>query len=68
MKTSTKIISELGIADYHFAVQLNDGTWADKPGGTPSRWNKIVGTDSTWDCGNIDGYYNTESVYFAVEG
>ena len=67
MKTSTTIIQSIGVADYHFAVQLSDGTWADKPGATPSRWNVIDGTSITWDCGEIKDYYNTESVYFAVE-
>ncbi len=32
MKTSDIIIPSIGVADYHFAVQLSDGTWADKPG------------------------------------
>ena len=50
-----------------FAVQLNDGTWADKPGRTPSRWNKLDGTAIAWDLGSIKNYYNTETVYFAVE-
>ena len=57
----------MGIADYHFAVQLSDGTWADKPGSTPSRWNKIDGTAEKWNLGSIIGYYNTPSIYFAVK-
>lgn len=75
MKTSTQSlpVSYTMNADYHFAVLLNDGTWADKPGQTPSRWNEIDGTASSWDLATpqdyyyIEGYYNTESVYFAVE-
>ena len=67
MKTSNIIIASIGVADYHFAVQLSDGTWADKPGQTPSRWNALDGTAISWDCGNIEGYYNKESIYFAVE-
>ena len=67
MKTSTKIITSIGVADYHFAVQLSDGTWADKPGQLPSRWNVIDGTAKTWDLGKISKYYNTQSVYFAIE-
>lgn len=54
-------------ADYHFAVLLSDGTWADKTGGLPSRWNVIDGTSATWDLGETKDYYNTESVYLAVE-
>ena len=54
-------------ADYHFARQLSDGTGADKPGQTPSRWNKIDGMAATWDLGNQKGYYNTKTVYFCCE-
>ena len=68
MKTSTILLN--GHADYHFAVQLSDGTWADKPGLTPSRWNKINGNAVTWDLGegesSVKNYYNTETVFFAV--
>ena len=66
MKTSTIIIPYIGAADYHFAVQLSDGSWADKPGLTPSRWNALDGTAIAWDLGSIKNYYNTETVYFAV--
>ena len=66
MKTSTKIIPSIGFADYHFARQLSDGSWADKPGQTPSRWNALDGSAITWDLGNIKNYYNTKTVYFAV--
>lgn len=64
MKSSTKLIN--GIKDYHFAVQLSDGTWADKQGKCASRWDGLDGTDDTWDMYERDGYYNTKSVYFAV--
>lgn len=67
MKTSTIVIPSIGVADYHFAVQLSDGSWADKPGQTPSRWNVLDGTAIAWDLGNIKNYYNTKTVYFAVE-
>ena len=67
MKTSTIVIPSLGVADYHFAVQLSDGSWADKPGSTPSRWNALDGTAIAWDLDNIKNYYNTPTVYFAVE-
>lgn len=67
MKTSTIVIPSIGVADYHFAVQLSDGSWADKPGQSPSRWNVLDGTEIAWDLGNIKNYYNTETVYFAVE-
>ena len=67
MKTSTMLVPGYSFADYHFARQLSDGTWADKPGQTPSRWNKIDGMAATWDLGNQKGYYNTKTVYFAVK-
>lgn len=66
MRTSDIIIPSIGVANYHFAVQLSDGTWTDKHGQTPSRWNTLDGTAIAWDCGNIKNYYSTESVYFAV--
>lgn len=52
--------------DFHFARQLSDGKWADKQGGTPSRYNFIDGTDDTWDKEERDKYYNSKSIYFAV--
>lgn len=67
MKTSTKLVPGTSIADFHFAVLLSDGTWADKAGDSPSRWNVIDGTWATWDTRGVKDYYNTESVYFAVE-
>ena len=49
--------------DYHFAVQLSDGTWAEKIGGSASRWNKIDGTSpESWDSN-----YDSEIIYFAVK-
>lgn len=65
MKTST--ISDRGIYDFHFARQLSDGKWADKPGETWSRYDYIDGTAATWDMYDGDKYYNTKSVYFAVK-
>lgn len=67
MKTSTYYIPGTQHADYHFAVLLSDGTWADKVSGNPSRWNMIDGMAANWDAPVYEKYYNTESVYFAVE-
>ena len=76
MKTSTERVPVEGyrnVADFHFAILLSDGTWADKTGQVPSRWNVLDGTDLTWDWGYpeneyyVKGYYNTESIFFAVE-
>ncbi len=65
MKTST--IPYNATYDFHFARQLSDGKWADKPGTTWSRYDYIDGTDDTWDMYDGDKYYNTKSVYFAVK-
>ena len=71
LKTSDIVLE--GIADYHFARQLSDGTWADKPGTYPSRWNEIDGTSELWDLGGLqygtfyDDYYNSDTIYFAVK-
>ena len=68
MKTSDILLMPWGMADYHFAVLLSDGTWADKQGQSASRWNKIDGTAATWDIDEWNkNYYNSESIYFAVE-
>lgn len=63
---SCTFIPSIGIADYHFAIQLSDGTWADKPGQKASRWNALDGTAIAWDLAGIKNYYNTESIYFAI--
>lgn len=65
IKTSTRHYNY--VYDFHFAVQLEDGTWADKPGDGASRWNYLDGTADTWDLEEDDGYYNTESKYIAVK-
>jgi len=46
---------------------ISDGAWADKTGYKSSRWNELDGTAIAWDFGDIEGYYNTATVYFAVE-
>ena len=71
LKTSSYIVPEIGVADYHFAVLLSDGTWADKTGQGPSRWNEIDGMAVSWDAiayGKGNGYYNSETRYFAIRG
>ena len=34
--------------DYHFAVRLSDGSWADKPGSNPSRYNQVLFDGNSW--------------------
>lgn len=52
--------------DYHFARQLSDKSWADKPGTGASRWNKIDGQELAWDI-PFSLTYDSDSVYFAVK-
>ena len=68
MKTSTNCVPGFNFADVHFARQLSNGMWADKQGMEPSRWNEMDGRAIVWDVLPGDGYYNTETVYFAVGG
>lgn len=66
MNIGTKPVPGVGLADYHFAIQLSDGTWADKRGGQASNWNAIDGTAAVWDRRPGDGYYNAGTRYVAV--
>ena len=66
LKTGTYIFS-CGFTDYHFCVQLSDGTWADKPGSTNPRWNAIDGTAATWPLSGVStDYYCSTTCYFAI--
>lgn len=66
MKTSSILFPKYPCNDFHFAVLLNDGTWADKQGSRPSRWGKIDGYAITWDSLPGDKFYDSETRYFAV--
>ena len=66
MKISDMIVYGMSCADVHFAVLLDNGTWADKQGNTPSSWGVIDGYAATWDLEPRDGYYNSDTRYFAV--
>ena len=68
LKTGTYIFT-LQQADYHFAILLSDGTWADKPGSYPVRRGVISGYDKTWPLAGISSdYYCSRTVYFAIGG
>ena len=67
MKTSDMILPGMTCADVHFAILLDNGMWADKQGSYPSRWGQIDGYAVTWDLDPGDGYYNSDTRYFAVE-
>ena len=68
LKTGTYIFTEQ-MTDYHFAVLLSDGTWADKPGITPVRRNAISGYDMSWPLSGVSRYYySSATVFFAYGG
>jgi len=67
MKLGTTPDKRSGYADYHFAVLLSDGNWADKQGTNASRYNAINGFAEAWDKDSGDGYYNSGTEYFAVK-
>ena len=67
LRCSSKPLDD-GTYDFHFAVQLSDGTWADKPGKDSSRWNVIKDPNEPWDYGDkIEDYYDEGPIYFAVK-
>ena len=66
LKTSTKPSPKKGVGDYHFVIRLSNGTWADKPGPSPSRWNAVDGFADAWPLGEDMYYYNGGTAYFAV--
>ena len=51
-------------ADYHFAVLLSDGTWADKPGNTSVRRGYISGYDDAWPLFGICDEYDCSPTVF----
>lgn len=58
------------MCDYHFGVQRNDGTWADKPGSNPAKQDGYVNpttADWTYDYGygNIANY-DSDTICFAI--
>ena len=74
-----RIIEGMLDFDYHFMMQLSDGTWAEKLPGEHSRVvsGSQVGVDPAafpWNKGfvwgrgiNYNGFYNSGAIYFAVE-
>lgn len=66
MKTSSIILPGEACNDFHFAVLLSNGMWADKQGDYPSRWGVIDGYAITWDFNPGDKFYDSETRYFAV--
>jgi len=54
-----------GMRDYHFAILLPDGSWADKQGTqNDSRQRAIQNPDESW--GNWWQRYDSETYYFAI--
>lgn len=53
--------------DYHFMLQLNDGTWADKHGDyLAENLGYINPSTYTWTSPNNHGNYDSDTIYFAV--
>ena len=48
------------IDDYHFAIRLKDGTWADKQGSKAATIGHIISGDEGW------GNYHSETKYIVV--
>jgi len=70
MKVTSKSLFGAEVNDYHFAVQLSDGQWADKKGQRRSNYGKIDGTAAKWDTRILFFFkitYDSDTVYFAVE-
>ncbi|MBR0159349.1 MAG: RHS repeat protein, partial [Clostridia bacterium] len=64
-----RLVKSGGNYDYHFMVQLNDGTWSEKHGTAGSSIPHYHGeTPDTlsWDLGNLIGYYNSDIRYLAI--
>lgn len=51
--------------DYHFAVQLSNGKWADKVGFTEAQYDRIDGNAIEWEINEYQ-IYDEGPVYFAV--
>jgi hypothetical protein len=53
--------------DFHVAVLLPDGTWADKPGrGDASTKGRIEDPDGPWPAGWLRRPYDSNTIYIAV--
>lgn len=64
-------VTTSGTYDYHYMIQLEDGSWAHKPGSLPSEYLGFI-NPSTYDWSYYYGsrigwcYYNSDVIYFAV--
>lgn len=57
----------IGGEAYHFAIQLPDGSWADKRGtGNDSQQGAIKDPDEPWVGNWYQKTYDTETIYFAI--
>ena len=75
-KVGTKLTSD-GNWDYHFAVLLEDGQWADKLGPSQdARYGQIDPAAEKWDLGSLrlegievydPNYYDSITYYVAIE-
>ena len=50
--------------DYHFAVLLPDGEWADKPGSDPARHGNLTYNGTCWNDGSNIINDGTNTIFF----
>lgn len=54
--------------DYHFAVQLSNGMWADKPGAQDARYGKLTYSDGVWSNPSSDDFTIDAAAYYYFPG
>ena len=57
--------------DYHFMVQVSDGSWAEKHGYSGNSYCNPIGLNPeniSWDLWPYVGYYDSPIVYYAIGG
>ena len=59
---------EGNIDDYHFAVRLSNGVWADKPGPQDARYGKLTYNDGKWSNPDSDGFTIDAAAYYYFPG
>ena len=56
-----------GTPDYHFAVLLSNGMWADKPGLAYGRWGELTFDGYTWNDGNKITASAQDTAFFCIK-
>ena len=68
VRVGTKSFNGNNAYDYHFVLQLSDGSWAEKHGDNdPSKCTfGEMSDDVPWDMNDGDGYYDSKIIYLAI--